>query len=69
MLSQRVDGLVMAIAMRDDPLIEYLLKAGMHTVLVNRADESGRLPWARRGRAMPRRAGERARAGLKARRR
>ena len=69
MLAQQVDGLVMAIAMRDDPLIEYLLKAGMHTVLVNRADESGRLPWARRGRAMPRRAGERARAGLKARRR
>ena len=44
MLAQQVDGLVMAIAMRDDPLIDYLQKAGMHTVLVNRADESGRLP-------------------------
>jgi LacI family transcriptional regulator len=44
MLAQQVDGLVMAIAMRDDPLIDYLRKAGMHTVLVNRADESGRLP-------------------------
>ncbi|MDR6534397.1 LacI family DNA-binding transcriptional regulator [Variovorax soli] len=44
MLAQQVDGLVMAIAMRDDPLIGYLQKAGMHTVLVNRADESGRLP-------------------------
>ena len=44
MLAQQVDGLVMAIAVRDDPLIAYLQKAGMHTVLVNRADESGRLP-------------------------
>ncbi len=32
----------MAIATRDDPLVDYLQKAGMHTVLVNRADESGR---------------------------
>src|SRR5688572_23222767 len=44
MLAQQVDGLVMAIATRNDPLIDYLQKAGMHTVLVNRADESGRLP-------------------------
>ncbi|KWT64072.1 transcriptional regulator, LacI-family [Variovorax sp. WDL1] len=44
MLAQQVDGLVMAIATRDDPLVDYLQKAGMHTVLVNRADESGRLP-------------------------
>ncbi|MBT2323510.1 LacI family DNA-binding transcriptional regulator [Variovorax paradoxus] len=44
MLAQQVDGLVMAIATRDDPLVDYLKKAGMHTVLVNRADESGRLP-------------------------
>lgn len=44
MLAQQVDGLVMAIATRDDPLIDYLQKAGMHAVLVNRADESGRLP-------------------------
>ena len=44
MLAQQVDGLVMATATRDDPLVDYLKKAGMHAVLVNRADESGRLP-------------------------
>jgi LacI family transcriptional regulator len=44
MQAQRVDGLVMAIATRDDPLVDYIAKAGMHAVLVNRADESGRLP-------------------------
>jgi len=44
MLAQQVDGLVMAIATRDDPLVDYLKKVGMRTVLVNRADESGRLP-------------------------
>jgi len=44
MLAQRVDGLVMATATRDDPLVDYIAKAGMHAVLVNRADETGRLP-------------------------
>jgi LacI family transcriptional regulator len=44
MLAQRVDGLVMAIATRDDPLVDYIVRAGMHAVLVNRADETGRLP-------------------------
>lgn len=44
MLAQQVDGLVMAIATRDDPLIDFIAKAGMHAVLVNRADETGRLP-------------------------
>lgn len=44
MLAQRVDGLVLAIATRDDPLVDYIAKAGMQAVLVNRADESGRLP-------------------------
>lgn len=44
MLAQQVDGLVNAIARRDDPLLSYLSRVGMHTVLVNRADESGRLP-------------------------
>lgn len=44
MLAQRVDGLVLAIATRDDPLVDYIAKAGMHAVLVNRADETGRLP-------------------------
>ena len=44
MLAQQVDGLVMASAMRDDPLMAYITQLGMHVVLVNRADESGRLP-------------------------
>ena len=44
MLAQQVDGLVNAIARRDDPLLAYLSRVGTHTVLVNRADESGRLP-------------------------
>ncbi len=44
MLAQRVDGLVMAIATRDDPLVDYIGKAGLQAVLVNRADETGRLP-------------------------
>ncbi|SFM04821.1 LacI family DNA-binding transcriptional regulator [Variovorax sp. OV329] len=43
MLAQQVDGLVNAIALRDDPLLAYLSRVGMHTVLVNRADESGQL--------------------------
>jgi len=44
MLAQRVDGLVLAIATRDDPLVDYIGKAGLQAVLVNRADETGRLP-------------------------
>ena len=44
MLAQQVDGLVNAIARRDDPLLAYLARVGMHAVLVNRADESGQLP-------------------------
>ncbi|MBS0339038.1 MAG: LacI family DNA-binding transcriptional regulator [Proteobacteria bacterium] len=44
MLAQQVDGLVNAIARRDDPLLPYLARVGMHAVLVNRADESGQLP-------------------------
>ena len=44
MLAQQVDGVVLAIATRDDPLIDYLRQAGMRAVLVNRGDESGRLP-------------------------
>ena len=44
MLAQRVDGLVMANAVRDDPLVDYLLRVGLPAVLVNRADEAGRLP-------------------------
>jgi len=44
MQAQQVDGLINAIARRDDPLLEHLSRTGMHAVLVNRADESGRLP-------------------------
>ena len=44
MQAQQIDGLVMAIAVRDDPLIDFIRANGMHAVMVNRADESGRLP-------------------------
>ncbi len=44
MRAQRVDGLVLAIATRDDPLVDFVVKAGLTAVLVNRADETGRLP-------------------------
>ena len=43
MLAQRVDGIVLANALRDDPLIAYLQRMGVAAVLVNRADEAGRL--------------------------
>ncbi len=43
MRAQHVDGIVMANALRDDPLIEYLQRAGIPAVFVNRADEAGRL--------------------------
>ena len=43
MLAQRVDGIVVANAIRDDPLIAYLQRTGVPAVLVNRADEAGRL--------------------------
>jgi LacI family transcriptional regulator len=44
MKAQQIDGLVMAIALREDPLIDFVRDSGMHAVMVNRADESGRLP-------------------------
>lgn len=44
LLSQRVDGLLMASARREDPLIEFMLRHRIKAVLVNRADELGRLP-------------------------
>ncbi|MDQ7958590.1 MAG: LacI family DNA-binding transcriptional regulator [Pseudomonadota bacterium] len=44
MQAQQIDGLVMAIALRDDPLIDFVRDNGLHAVMVNRADESGRLP-------------------------
>lgn len=43
MIAQRVDGLVLANATRDDPLIGFLQRSGLQAVLVNRADEAGRL--------------------------
>jgi LacI family transcriptional regulator len=43
MIAQRVDGIVMANAVRNDPLVDFLQRAGMQAVLVNRADESGRV--------------------------
>jgi len=43
MLAQRVDGLVLATATRADPLIDFLAAAKVPAVLVNRADETGRL--------------------------
>lgn len=44
MLAQQVDGIVMAIAAREDPLIDFIVDCGLKAVMVNRADESGRLP-------------------------
>lgn len=44
MLAQRVDGVILATAVRDDPLLRFITDAGLKAVLVNRADESGRLP-------------------------
>ena len=43
MIAQCVDGVVLANATRDDPLIPFLQRAGLQAVLVNRADEAGRL--------------------------
>lgn len=43
MLAQQVAGLIMATAMRDDPLVAFVTASGLPTVLVNRADDSGRL--------------------------
>jgi len=44
MQAQQIDGLVLAIALRDDPLVDYITRNGMRAVMVNRADETGRLP-------------------------
>lgn len=44
MLAQQVDGIVLATASREDPLVDFIVGAGLHAVMVNRADESGRLP-------------------------
>ena len=44
MLAQRVDGMVLAIASREDPLIDFIVASGLSAVMVNRADDSGRVP-------------------------
>ena len=44
MLAQQVDGVVLAIASREDPLVGFIVESGLHAVMVNRADDSGRLP-------------------------
>jgi LacI family transcriptional regulator len=43
LLAQQVAGLIMATVTRDDPLVEFVTATGLPTVLVNRADDSGRL--------------------------
>lgn len=43
MLAQQVDGIVLATALRDDPVVDFIIQAGLHAVMVNRADDSGRL--------------------------
>jgi LacI family transcriptional regulator len=44
MLAQQVDGVVLAIASRDDPLVDFIVESGLNAVMVNRADDSGRVP-------------------------
>jgi len=44
MQAQQVDGVVLATASRNDPVIDFIVGSGLHAVMVNRADESGRLP-------------------------
>lgn len=44
MLAQQVDGVVLAIASRDDPLVDFIVDSGLNAVMVNRADDSGRVP-------------------------
>lgn len=44
MIGRRIDGLVLATAMRHDPTIEEWAERGVPLVLINRTDESGRVP-------------------------
>ena len=44
LLAQQVDGVLLAIASRDDPLVSFIVESGLNAVMVNRADDSGRLP-------------------------
>jgi LacI family transcriptional regulator len=43
MLSQQVDGVLLATAARGDPAIDFLVRSKLPAVMVNRADESGQL--------------------------
>lgn len=44
MLERRVDGLILASAMRHDPLVQRILLQGVPLVLINRAVENGQVP-------------------------
>jgi LacI family transcriptional regulator len=43
LLSQRIDGVIVATAPQEDVILRTLLEAGIHAVLVNRPDKLGRL--------------------------
>ncbi|MBL8287788.1 MAG: LacI family DNA-binding transcriptional regulator [Rubrivivax sp.] len=43
MLAQQVDGVILATAVRRDPMVDFIVESGLNAVLVNRADDSGRL--------------------------
>lgn len=42
MLARQVEGLILATAERDDPLLDYCLKVGIPVVMVNRGEHTGR---------------------------
>lgn len=44
LIGRRVDGLILATARRQDPVLGHCLAAGVPTVLVNRAEDSARAP-------------------------
>jgi len=44
MLAHQVDGVILAITSREDPLVDFMIASGVNAVMINRADESGRLP-------------------------
>lgn len=44
LIGRRVDGLILATAHRQDPILSHCLAAGVPTVLVNRAEDSARVP-------------------------
>ncbi|MBP7669705.1 MAG: LacI family DNA-binding transcriptional regulator [Ferrovibrio sp.] len=44
LIARRVDGLILATVRRDDAVLRHCLETRLPVVLVNRADESGRVP-------------------------